>query len=62
MNELEQLADMKSAQHVIIMQLALIRHQLDPSREVEDYAGEILKNKQEEQNRILNELIVGKSF
>lgn len=61
MNDLETLADIKAAQHVVIMQLAFIRHQLDPSREVEDYADEILKNKREEQNRILNELIRGQN-
>lgn len=56
---LETLADIKAAQHVIIMQLAFIRHQLDPTRPVESYAEEILKNKIAEQNRILNELIRG---
>lgn len=55
----ETLADIKAAQHVIIMQLAFIRHQLNPSRPVEAYADEILRNKMAEQNRILNELIRG---
>lgn len=57
MNDLETLADIKASQHVMLMQLALIRHELNPTRTLEDYINEIVLNQTEEKNRIFNELI-----
>lgn len=57
MKDLETLAEIKASQHVMLMQLALIRHELNPARPLEDYISEILMNQTDEKNRIFNELI-----